>query len=82
MFRAVLVETCKDRLDDGERKIIANVMNRVAKLTNSRHDVIHCMWFVGWASESQEDFSTADCVKHTNTAKGSGFRPLSFSKAD
>jgi phosphopantetheinyl transferase (holo-ACP synthase) len=41
MFAAVLAESCKDRLDDSEQKIISNVLSRVTKLIESRNDIIH-----------------------------------------
>jgi hypothetical protein len=82
IFSAVLAETCKDRVDDAEQKIITSVLHRVTKLIESRNDVIHRTWFVGWASESQEDFSEVSGVKHKNTSKGAEFRPRSYTKAD
>ena len=81
-FAAVSAESCKGQLDDSEQWIVANVLNRVDKLTQARNDVLHRMWFVGWASEYQEDFSTVDGVKHKNTYKGTEFRHLHYTRAD
>jgi hypothetical protein len=82
MFRAVLTEYCKDQLDDAEQKIIADVMKRVGGLIESRNNIIHRTWFVGWASESQEDFSTVAGIKTINTARGIEFRSLNWNEAE
>jgi hypothetical protein len=82
MFRAVLAECCKDRLDDAEQKIIADVMKRVGSLIESRNDIIHRTWFVGWAPESQKDFSTVIGANDRNTARGIEIRSLSWNQAD
>ena len=36
-FAAVLAEICKGQLDDSEQWIVANVLNRVDKLTQARN---------------------------------------------
>jgi hypothetical protein len=40
------------------------------------------MWFVGWASEDQEDFTTVDGIEFKNTTKGPDFRPLTYTAAE
>ncbi|MCM3903661.1 MAG: hypothetical protein ND866_18325 [Pyrinomonadaceae bacterium] len=80
MFGAVLAEARENNEQD--KKTIEGVLKRVQKLTESRNNVIHRTWFVGWASSQQEDFSSVSGWKFENTKKGSEFRPLKYSVAE
>jgi len=82
IFRAVVFEYRGDSLDAPDRKILDNVVTRVRKLIESRNDVIHRTWFVGWAAEFDTDFGEVMGWKFKNSGKGVEFRPLHFTRAD
>jgi hypothetical protein len=42
---------------DAEKKIIANIFKRMNAFEEERNRIIHSHWFVGWASEEDQDFS-------------------------
>jgi beta-mannanase len=67
---------------DKEQKMIKNINQRIQKLIETRNDMLHRMWFVGWGSESQEDFSSAHGSKFKNTGKGVEQRGLDYSASD
>jgi len=73
IFGAVIAEIKADKLVGDEKKILTNVLKRIAELTESRNDVIHRMWFVGWAAETDEDFSRVGGWKFKNTSKALNF---------
>ena len=78
---AVLAETTAN-IDAHERKIIDNLLKRIDKLAEQRNDVIHRTWYIGWASEDQEDFSTASGVKSHNLKIGNRSSSVEFSRSE
>ena len=82
IFRASIVEVRKDALDAEEAKILKNVVTRIRKLIETRNDIIHRTWFVGWAAPTDEEFSSVTGWKFKNTGSGAEFRPLQFTKDD
>lgn len=72
VFVAMVVEVRKDNQDDME--IIRKVKSQLEKFIVKRNDVIHSMWFVGWASLEQDDFSTATSATHKRTIRGVEFK--------
>jgi hypothetical protein len=61
-------------LNDAERKIIKNAVSRFQKLTESRNDIIHTTWFVGWGNEDTTDFSEASGHKYHKNKSGAVFK--------
>lgn len=55
---------------DFDTKVLSNISSRANKLIALRNDTLHRLWFVGYANESMEDFSTAYTIKHKNSARG------------
>jgi hypothetical protein len=82
IFRAAIMEVRREKMDPTDEKIVRNVVKRITALTEARNDIIHRMWFVGWAAPTDTDFSTVDGWKFKNTAAGSEFRPLRYTKTD
>ena len=78
---AVLAETTAN-IDAHERKVIDNLLKRIDKLAEQRNDVIHRTWYIGWASEDQEDFSTASGVKSHNLKIGNRSSSVEFSRSE
>lgn len=70
IFQALIGETAD--LSDKDRQIVNNIMKRCHKLTEERNDVIHNAWFIGWASQSDTDFSNTTAMKPHRSKKGGG----------
>jgi len=81
-FAATVAHVRGDQLVGDEKRILANILNRVTRLTEARNDLIHRTWFVGWAAPTAEDFSTVSGWKFRNTTKGVEFRPLKYTAAE
>jgi len=65
LFESLVAQT--QGLNDTERKILKNALNRFQKLTVERNDIVHSTWYVGWGNESTNDFSEATGMKfHKN----------------
>jgi hypothetical protein len=80
IFGSVLAEVRHD--DEQDKEIVKNVLKRVQELTESRNNVIHRTWFVGWVSLEDSDFSVVPSWKFVNTTEGTEFRSLSYSATD
>ncbi len=57
LFESLVAELVQ--LNEAERKIVKDAVNRFQKLTQERNDIVHSTWFVGWGNESTSDFSEA-----------------------
>lgn len=66
---------------EGER-ILVDVCKDVRELIQTRNEIIHGTWFIGWASSEDTDFSVASGVKPTNTKNGVEHRKISRTRAD
>ncbi len=83
VFRSAVVEARKpDGMSAADEKILANVCKRIRTLTETRNNVLHRTWFVGWFGEEESDQSTVHGWKFENTAKGAEFRPLQYAVTD
>lgn len=60
----------------GDNVVLKDFRSRFQRLTEKRNDIVHGTWFVGWASEDQEDFSAIRGFKDSISKSGSGFKPL------
>ncbi|MBM3157932.1 MAG: hypothetical protein FJ004_11705 [Chloroflexi bacterium] len=72
-FRAVIAELRKNNSND--MRILKNISKRIEKLIEERNDVLHRTWFIGAASEQQEDFSKVDSWKFKKTKTGAEYKP-------
>lgn len=59
---ASLVAHTQD-LNSRAQEIVGEILTRARKLIQERNDVIHATWFIGWASPTQTEFSTASGYK-------------------
>jgi hypothetical protein len=82
MFAATVAQIRGDQLTGDEKRIFKNILRRVIELTETRNDLIHRTWFVGWAAPTDEDFSTVAGWKFKNTNQGVEFRPLQYTPSD
>ncbi len=57
-------------LNDNERKIMKNALNRFQKLTAKRNDIVHSTWFIDWGNESSTDFSETTGIKYHKNKDG------------
>lgn len=67
------------RDDDASAKIVRELAARTQMLTNTRNEIIHSTWFIGWASSEDTDFSRASGMKRKNTKAGPVASSLSHS---
>lgn len=51
-------------------KLLANLCSRIDSINRTRNTFLHGTWYINYASEDQQDFSQANGIKATNTAKG------------
>jgi hypothetical protein len=81
---ARLIDFCD--LNDSEkemgRKVLISVCNQIRAMTEERNSIVHGTWFIGWASEEQEDFSHADGFKAKNTKAGMIHADIGRTRAD
>lgn len=67
------------RDDAASLTIVRELAARTQTLTNTRNEIIHSTWFIGWASPEDTDFSRASGMKHKNTKAGPVASSLSHS---
>lgn len=72
IFRALLGTIIyRDGFDIAEQKIFTSVIKdvheRYRSVASKRNDLIHATWYIGWASEDQQDFSEFLAKKHKVT---------------
>jgi hypothetical protein len=82
MFAAAVAEVRGDQLVNDEKRIFNNIIKRIQQLTETRNNLIHRTWFVGWAAPTDEDFSSAPGWKFKNTGKGVEFCGLDYKRED
>lgn len=58
-------------------KILADICKQVRAMITTRNEVVHGTWFIGWAAETDTDFSVADGHKPVNTKAGVEHRDIS-----
>ncbi len=67
--------------DIGE-KIVLSLCKQIRALTESRNEIAHGTWFIGWASADATDFSVANGLKPKNTKTGTLYRSIDRKKED
>jgi hypothetical protein len=58
------------QLSESERKIIKDTVNRFQKLAQTRNDIVHSTWFIGYGNGSETDFSEASGHKFHKDKSG------------
>jgi hypothetical protein len=80
IFGSVLIEAREN--DAADKRIVDNILKRVQSLIERRNDVLHRVWFVGWASADQTEFDRVASVRFKNTKSGPEFKQLKYSTED
>ncbi|MGY2211745.1 hypothetical protein [Pseudomonas pergaminensis] len=80
IFAALVAET--QELNPEDKNIISRVLKRFQKLTESRNDIIHGTWFVGYATVDATDFSRVSGLKHHRSKDGASAKSFDFSASD
>ncbi|HPD60476.1 MAG TPA: hypothetical protein PKV48_01780 [Thermodesulfobacteriota bacterium] len=80
LFDSLVAQTQK--LNDKERKIIKNALNRFQKLTEERNDIVHSTWFIGYGDRETTDFSKASGMKYHKNGKGAVVKSFRRTAAD
>src|SRR5688572_14581111 len=50
IFRSAINEARRETMSDADKKILKNICSRIKDLIETRNDIVHRTWFVGWAS--------------------------------
>jgi hypothetical protein len=76
-WRSLLAEIVNDphyKVDKETRLLTMKILSQAAEeyqaLLTLRNDMLHGRWHIGWASQSDEDFSEIKVTKFKSTAKG------------
>ncbi len=80
MFQAMIPELVE--LDNQDRQIVNAILKRTQNIIEKKNDVIHCTWFVGWASQEQTDFSDVHGYKHSRGKAGASVKSFEFTVSD
>ena len=70
------------RLNENEKKIIKNIFARIQKLIESRNNIVHSTWFIGWSNETMIDFAEASGYKLHKNKDGSATKIFKYKKVD
>jgi len=71
------------KCDSGVTEIVNDLRRRFEKEIETRNDYLHGTWFIGWASDDQQDFAEMTGFKGTTSpAKGIGLKQLATSAAE
>jgi hypothetical protein len=69
--------------DEDITKVSADLRKLFEEKIQTRHTYLHGTWFIGWASEGQQDFSEISGFKGTaSPAKGLGLKQLATSVSE
>lgn len=80
MFGAMIFEIVD--LNDNERRIVKNILKQVQDLIDRRNDIVHCTWFVGWTSPSDNNFSDVTGRKLKRGNSGAEVKGFDLTRAD
>jgi hypothetical protein len=61
---------------DATRSVLRHICTRVQKLTETRNELLHGTWFIGWARAEETDSSTMSGRRLEGTKQGLEERPL------
>jgi hypothetical protein len=71
-FESLVGET--QHLNEAEKSILKDVLNRFQRLTTERNIIVHSTWFVGWGNESTTDYSEVEGIKFQKNRSGADFQ--------
>jgi len=69
-------------LNENEKEIIKNIFTRIQKLIESRNNIVHSTWFIGWSNETMIDFSEASGHKLHKNKDGEATKTFKYKKED
>ena len=70
------------QLNENEKKIIKNIFARIQKLIESRNNIVHSTWFIGWSNKTMIDFSEASGYKLHRNKDGKATKTFKYKKED
>ncbi len=70
------------RLNENEKEIIKNIFARIQKLIESRNNIVHSTWFIGWSNKTMIDFSEASGYKLHRNKDGEATKTFKYKKED
>ena len=70
------------QLNENEKKIIKNIFARIQKLIESRNNIVHSTWFIGWSNKTMIDFSEASGYKLHKDKGGVATKTFKYKKED
>ena len=76
----MVAEACN--LDNPDRLIANKIFKRVGDLIETRNNVIHSTWFVGWAGAEDTDFSEVDGHKLSKSKDGASVKGFDYKASD
>lgn len=80
ILRSLIGETVQ--LNENEKEIIKNIFARIQKLIESRNNIVHSTWFIGWGNETMRDFSEASGYKLHRDKDGEATKTFKYKKED
>lgn len=83
---AVKLDQLGDSADPAERAVVDAAMSYLSRECNDlfsiRNNLLHGSWYIGWASQDQEDFSKILAYKHKVGGSGLSTASMPASSAD
>ncbi len=80
IFESMLAEIIK--LSNKDRQIVKGILKRVQSLIDTRNDIIHSTWFVGWANPEATSFDEVSGHKLTRGKHGAGVKGFKYQSSD
>lgn len=80
ILRSLIGETVQ--LNENEKEIIKNIFARIQKLIESRNNIVHSTWFIGWSNKTMIDFSEASGFKLHRNKDGEDTKTFKYKKED
>lgn len=80
MLQVMVVEACN--LDKPDLLIANKIFKRVSDLIETRNNVIHSTWFVGWSGVEDTDFSEVDGHKLSKNKGGASVKGFAYKATD
>jgi len=80
ILRSLIGETVP--LNKNEKEIIKNIFARIKQLIESRNNIAHSAWFIGWSNDTMIDFSEATGYKLHKDKDGSATKIFKYKKED
>jgi|GEM_PF-1220606 len=80
IFGSMIAEV--GELSDKDKQILNGILKRIQTLIDSRNDIVHSTWFVGWASPKKPIFDEVSGHKLTRGKSGADVKGFKFKSKD